>query len=149
MNAHHFRKIRKLAGSAVLALLLASCVSQTPADRIEKNPLLFDSLPVDQKLMVQQGRICNGMSPEAVFLAWGHPNTPPVECQTTGSKTERWVYRAYESVPVMTTGFGFGYGPYGCYGACYPQMDTAFVPYDAAYVEFTDGKVTSWQRRRP
>ena len=149
MNAHHFRNMRKLAGSVVLALLMVSCVSQTPADRIEKNPLIFNSLPVDQKLMVQQGRICNGMSQDAVFLAWGHPNTPPVEGESAGSRTERWVYRAYESVPVMTTGVGFGYGPYGCHSVCYPQMETAFIPYDAAYVEFTNGKVTSWQRRQP
>lgn len=148
MNAHQLGKIGRLAICASLAVVLSCCVSSTPADRITENPLLYNILPAEQQLMVQQGKICNGMTPDAVFLAWGQPNTPPVEGESNGHKIVRWVYRDYEAVPVMTGGFGYGYGPFGCYGSCYPQMDTAYLPYDAAFVEFTDGKVTSWQRRQ-
>ena len=148
MNAHCSVKMRRFAIGASLAVMLVSCVAPTPAERITENPLMYGSLPAKQQLLVQNGQICNGMTPDAVYLAWGNPNTPPVVGESNGRKIERWVYRGYEPVPVMTVGGGFCHGPFGCYGATYPQMDTAYLPYDAAFVEFTDGKVTSWQSRQ-
>lgn len=54
---------------------LVSCSVITPADRIRENPAMYQNLPSEQQTLVQQGRICNGMNQDAVFLAWGCPMT--------------------------------------------------------------------------
>lgn len=118
----------------------------TPAERIAENPVVFNTLPPNQKVLVQQGRICNGMTPDAVLLAWGPSDLPPVLGEKNGHKIERWVYRDYESVMVVPNMPPCVYGPCGWADPFYPTTGTAFIPRDVAYVEFTDGKVSSWER---
>ena len=142
-------RIKLLAG-LVLAFGMASCVSYTPADRIAENPVLYQSLPPEQQVLVQQGKICNGMSPKAVLLAWGKPNTPPIVGEKDGHRIERWIYKSYEPVSVVSFGAGYGYyGPRGWYDPFYSNFGTAYVPENAASVEFVNGKVDSWEARRP
>src|SRR5207237_350895 len=53
------------------ALFLSGC--STVSTRIDSHRAAFDSLPPDQRALVSQGKIGGGMSPEAVFIAWGQP----------------------------------------------------------------------------
>lgn len=78
------------------ALSLASCVS-TPASRIQKNPALFNSLPPSQKTLVESGQIAEGMSPPAVFLAWGDPSAV-AEGNLNGKSATRWIYSSLQPV---------------------------------------------------
>ena len=142
--------VRKLSATlglcAVVSCFLGSCAAPTPADRIAENPVIFNSLPTKQQVLVQQGQICNGMTPDAVLLAWGAPDTAPIIGEKNNHKTERWVYRSYEPVTVVADA---PCGPYGWYGYCdsfCSNTGTAFIPQDVAFVEFTDGKVSSWAR---
>ena len=64
-----FRAVQALAVSAA-AFVLGSCQTTTPAERIEQNPLLFRQLSPEQKMMVQQGKICEGMTKDAVSALW-------------------------------------------------------------------------------
>jgi len=140
-------KVIGLVAGTVLALSLASCQSVTPANRIAANPQVFQSLPAQQKSLVQQGHICEGMSPEAVFLAWGYPNVAPFVGQKDGKTIVRWVYSQMEPVMVTPNWAGPYWGPYGWYDPAYYGSSTAFVPRNTAYVTFENNKVVSWGSR--
>lgn len=141
-------KVYGLTAAAALVLSLASCQSATPATRIAENPVMFRSLPQEQQVMVQQGRISEGMSQDAVFLAWGLPNNAPYEGQKDGKRITRWVYTYQE--PVMTTSSAIGpayWGPYGWYEpAFYGGVGTVYIPRTAATVLFENNKVVSWEK---
>ncbi len=129
------------------ALLLASCHVATPASRIEQHPQLFASLPEAEKALVQQGRIRAGMSADAVYLAWGYPNSQPFVGEKNGRRMERWVYTRMEPV-MVTPGWDEGFwGPDGHYRSRM-GMDTAYVPRNTAEVVFEDGRVVSWETRQ-
>lgn len=110
---------------------------------------MFSHLPVQQQALVQQGKISEGMSEDAVFLAWGRPDSPPMIGQVNGKKIARWVYKGYEPVTVMNNNPFPAWGPYGWYGYGWPMASTAYIPRNVAYVEFVDGKVTSWASSKP
>lgn len=134
--------------TALAALVLTGCQTVTPATRIQENPVMFRALSPEQQLMVQQGRICEGMSKDAVFLAWGNPNSAPLTGEKNGQRYERWVYTYSRPVPVDSFGGGWygdpwcrhGWGPYG-------GMNVAYVPEVGATVTFENGKVTAWERK--
>lgn len=134
---------------AVLAfvLLLGGCQSATPATRIASNPVLFQSLSTAQQSLVSKGEICEGMTPEAVFLAWGYPNSAPYEGQKNGKKITRWVYNYMEPVFVNDDWRGPYWGPYGRYEPYYMGPSTVYIPRNAATVLFENGKVVSWESR--
>lgn len=130
----------------MLTMLLVSCQTPTPASRIEENPAMFTNLPAEQQPLVRQGRLCEGMNPDAVFLAWGEPNSPVMEIHRDGRNVTRWVYSSYEPVTVMNAGFYSYCGPYGGYPFAAPSISTSYVPRNVAWVEFVNGKVTAWSR---
>lgn len=146
------------AGLCLATVLgLSSCVSSIES-RITKNPQLFEKLSTNDRSLVSRGEIREGMTKEAVFLAWGR-----ADYVSTGSEhgvtLEKWGYTG--SHPVYTSsymvgfgpgfyrgryGYGYGYGglwdPYwGGYG---PSI--AYVPYQAARVEFRNGRVIRFMR---
>ncbi len=138
-----------LAGLAVaaVALLFSACQSPTPQTRIQENPAMYQSLsPADQAL-VSQGRIQEGMSPQAVFLAWGAPNSQPYVGQKGKTRVERWVYTRLQPVTVMNNWPGPYWGRYGWYYDMGP--DTAYIPRTTATVTFENEKVVSWEALRP
>lgn len=131
---------------SVCVLLLLSCQSSTPISRIEANPVLFRALPPEQQQLVQQGRICEGMNKDAVFLAWGFPASSPACGEKNGKAYERWVYTYPRAV--FADSFGGWYDPWGrrAWGA-YPSAHVLYVPEIGAEVTFQDGKVTAWERK--
>lgn len=134
-----------LTAAALMSIALSSCQTVTPETRIAENSAMFAQLSPEHKALVQQGRICEGMDSQAVFLAWGMPETQPTVGQQNGKYTERWVYESYEPVTVFNGG-PYGYwGPYGYYGGGM-GTSTAFIPKQVAWVEFTNGKVTAWSK---
>ena len=124
-------------------LALSSCQSSTPATRIAAHPAMFSSLPVAQQSLVKQGRLAEGMSRDAVFLAWGKPNSVPYQAYRDGKNIERWYYKGYDPVIVMNDDPMLPF-----YGGYYPYYSTStmFVPYTTAYVEFVNGRLKSWAR---
>lgn len=131
-----------------ISLCLESCQITTPASRIDKNPLIFRTLSPEHQLLVQQGRICEGMSKDAVFLAWGNPNTPPVTGQQEGKSYEKWVYSVYQPVMVDTIGAGTGCWHHGHWYGGGMSTSTAMVPQEVAWVVFQNNTVTAWESRR-
>lgn len=128
---------------------LVSCSVITPADRIRENPAMYQNLPSEQQTLVQQGRICNGMNQDAVFLAWGMPNDRPLVGQDGKADFEKWVYTRMRPVMVDRPYWGGFYGP-GYWGPYWGGgWDTAYVPEVCATVTFENGRVTEWERRAP
>ncbi len=130
----------------LICAVIVSCTIVTPMTRIKENPAMYQALSSDYKILVQQGRICNGMSKEAVFLAWGMPDRRPMVGQIGNSGFEKWVYTRTRPVMVERPYLGGFYGP-GYWGPYWGGgWDTAYVPEVCATVTFEEGKVTSWER---
>ena len=87
------------------------------------------------------------MSQDAVFLAWGMPNSRPLMGQKGKTSFEKWVYNRMRPVMVERS------YPIGFYGPGYRvpywggSWDTAYVPEVYATVTFEKGKVTDWECR--
>ena len=140
---------------ALSVLLLVACAPSTPQSRIEANRVAYDGLSERQKTLVQQGRIEEGMPPQAVYIAWGRPSRD-FSGQDGKVATRTWEYAG--SQPVYTTHYygGFGYGRYGGWapyrgGRYYgygvsPQV--TYIPYRKATVWFRNDRVSKWERVR-
>jgi hypothetical protein len=102
-----------IPGIAVTALVLASC--STTETRISGHPEIYQSLSPKDQALVSQGQIRDGMSPNAVWLAWGSPDRKIVG-NMRGRSTETWVYVHYTTYsypypyPFYGPGYGWGYG---------------------------------------
>lgn len=157
---------RRLIFQALIALTLTVILTgcTTVSSRIQERPEAYQSLsPADQAL-VQQGKIREGMSRDAVYIAWGAPNeTAPG--RNSGRMVETWIYFAttsgnyhgpfYYGYPY---GYGVGFGFYGGRrGRLYrhsfydPFYDPFFysrvslVRYPERIVSFQNGRVISFQ----
>ncbi len=145
---------------AAAALLLSSCVSPIQR-RVSAFPGMYSELSEKEKEAVQMGQVREGMSRDAVYLAWGNP-TRIMTGKREGKSFERWGYVAYQQVVAPGYGYGYGYG-YGAgigvgywggrhhrgYGGFYEPFyyggpAVAYVPTDGRHVEFVGGKVTSY-----
>jgi len=139
------------------AIMLASCVPSTPQARIAQSPQMFTNLSSKHKALVEQGQISRGMTPDAVYLAWGTPSNTLLG-SFKGQESELWDYVA--SRPVYTSNFfgGFGHGGYrGNHGRGYGRYsavgfglgpEISYVPSRMATVWFLSHRVDSWERQR-
>ncbi|MDO5470952.1 MAG: hypothetical protein Q4F38_06585 [Akkermansia sp.] len=140
-----------MAAVVLSGLSLSSCQSSTPASRIAAHPAMFSALPPAQQSLVRQGRLAEGMSRDAVFLAWGKPNGAPYQAYRNGKNIERWYYKGYQPITVMNDGLyppfydGYGWGAY----TPYYSSSTMFVPRNVAYAEFINGKLKAWAQNLP
>jgi hypothetical protein len=101
------------------ALLLSSCA--TPANRIADHPEIYNRLNNTDRALVAEGKIREGMSKDAVFLAWGSPQQTSV-ANVRGKPADTWVYMGYtDAYPRYPGPYGFGYG-FGYGGAAYPVV---------------------------
>ena len=87
-------------------MLLSSCVSPIER-RVSSFPGMYSKLNEDEKKAVQMGQVREGMSRDAVYLAWGNP-TRIMTGKREGKAYERWGYMAYQ--PVVMDGYGVGMG---------------------------------------
>lgn len=132
------------------ALSVVSCSLPSPQNRIADNGGMYSKLTPEHRQLVSQGNIEEGMSKDAVYLAWGAPDKI-FQGEKNGIDKERWVYT--RSRPVHTTTLGLGYGTYPRYrrwgydGCVYHGVpDTVYVPERVAMVEFINDVVDSWER---
>jgi len=154
---------------AVGGLFLAGCA--TIESRISDHPDIYNALSPRDQALVRQGRIREGMSMNAVWLAWGSPEQKGYG-RMRGRSTETWIYRAYyNEYDPYYGGWGYGYGyPYrglaggavftgrhgGQYIALYdPFYDPFFYPrfrqvsYPYKTVTFERGRVVAFQGFTP
>lgn len=133
--------------AGLATLLIVSCAPSTPAARIQANPAVFENLSPAHRELVRQGRLENGMSPDAVYIAWGRPAR-----EFTGSEqgvsTRRWDYADTQAVFTDNT---FGPGRASSWGG-YHRYDfttqVTHIPYRRASVWFHNDRVTGWEQSR-
>lgn len=150
------------------ALFFTGCA--TPEQRISDHPEIFQTLsPRDQEL-VKAGKIREGMSPDAVWVAWGTPDQKATGV-ARGRPVETWIYNEYT---YANAPYPYPYGPYG-YGGYFggriafhshgrhrfaiigdPFFDPfyySYIPPRVAYpsktVTFQNGRVVSIQVMTP
>ena len=142
------------------AILLTACATNPAEQRVKKFPERFAGLSQKEKDLVLRGEVTEGMSQDAVFLAWGRPGRVMAGSRN-GRGSERWAY--FSTVPVSTFSVGYGgYGPHPFYSAygVHPAYGYGYgpgwgfgngvdyVPYIERTVEFTNGRVVAWERNR-
>jgi hypothetical protein len=146
------------------ALILPGC--STTETRISDHPEIFQTLsPRDQEL-VKVGKIREGMSQNAVWIAWGTPDQKATGV-AHGRPVETWIYNEYT---YANAPYPYPYGPFG-YGGYFggrvifhrhgahqfaiigdPFFDPFFysyipprVAYPSKTVTFSNGRVISIQ----
>ncbi len=142
----------------LLFLLLGACATNPAEQRIRKHPDLSAPPPNREKDLVRRGEVAEGMSRDAVFLAWGRPGRV-MSGSRDGRGRERWAY--FHTAPVSSVSFGYGsFGPHPFYSSfgVHPAYGYGYgpgwgygsgidyVPYLDRSVEFANGKVVAWER---
>jgi len=143
---------------------VTSCTSVPPPQkRITKNPALYQTLTPEERRLVSQGKIREGMTSSAVLLAWGKPDQV-VAGSERGKAAETWLYTVLRPQPVGGLGFSYGFGYPGfahpAFGMGYPGFgwgpglgygnfgNVVYAEEPRARVRFENGRVVSWQARR-
>lgn len=117
MNPSSDRLRRLFRGGASLALgalvLLGAAACSTPQTRAQKKSATFSALSKASQRLVLGGAVEAGMSQEAVFIAWGEPDSVDRQSAKSG-ETETWIYErqltqfaplgAYEDRLIARTG---------------------------------------------
>jgi hypothetical protein len=158
------------ACAAATAFFLGGC--STTETRISERPQVFQSLSPNDQALVRQGRIREGMTQDAVYIAWGAPNQRGFG-SGGGRPIETWIYNSTTSGDFYPPYVGYGYGGYGAYafrggfhrhhgghfrggvgffgGGYYPFYDPFYyrgseiISYPERTVSFRNGRVIAYQ----
>lgn len=117
-----------------LSLAFTSCT--TVETRIQEKQAAFNSMSPRDRALVQQGKIHEGMSQDAVYIAWGPPSQR-IPGRYRGAIVETWVYDAtaagdYPGPFYYGSGYGYGLG-YGFYGGYRSRFRRGPFFYDPFY----------------
>ena len=104
--------LKPLSVLAAVFLLAGCSTAQVIQKRIAKYPELFEQLGENHRLLVQEGRIAEGMNKNAVFLAWGPPEHV-AQGSKEGKTVETWTYGGGYRYGGPRVNIGYGYGGYG------------------------------------
>ncbi len=133
-----FHRGALMLGIAATAWIFTGCA--TTAARISNNPEMYQRLSPSDQALVSQGQIRPGMTPDAVWLAWGTPDQK-IPGNARGRPTETWVYLRYETPP--SYGAPYYYGPF----------DWSYIPpkfiYPLKGVTFSKGRVVFFRYLAP
>jgi hypothetical protein len=145
-------QLTRLIALGLAALGLSSCAAPTPQSRIAHHLAEFESLPPAVQAKVQQGKLAEGMTAEAVKLAWGRPDRVN-RIERTGQLRERWTYTSLSPVFIHQLGIGYGSFGHGCRRSHFDDASWGpsieYVPTVAQRVEFLNGRVVEWEVRNP
>lgn len=111
------------------AMIFSGCA--TPGGRISQHPEMYQSLSPRDQALVSQGQIRQGMTMDAVWLAWGTADQK-IPANVRGRPAETWVYLRYETPQ--------SYGPH-----YYGPFDWSYIPpkfiYPIRAATFSNGTV--------
>ncbi len=141
--------MRIVVSTAVVCLALFAAGCSTVDSRIKQNPAAYANLSASEQALVRQGRIDEGMSPEAVYLAWGSPGET-ARGSVKGRRFEEWRYFVYNQEPVTNLGIGIASVPVATPEGLYfvdRGVDLGYVTQQrlSRRVVFEQRKVVSWE----
>ncbi|GAB4241177.1 MAG: hypothetical protein OHK005_03960 [Candidatus Methylacidiphilales bacterium] len=141
--------MKKIAGLSAGVIALAFVVlfsgCSTPQTRAREKEAAFASLKPAQQQLVLQGKIEEGMSPEAVYIALGRP-ARVTEARLERRSLTRWIYGRTSTQYLPSYRFRSVVLPNGqIYLAPVYQPDTVTTWVDTFAVIFEKGKVIGWE----
>ena len=89
MRRLHPTSLRVLTAAAVI-LLAAGC--ETPRTRARLHPGVFAKLSAADQRLALAGKVRDGMTPQAVYIAWGDPDEKRAAADGK-EPAESWLYR--------------------------------------------------------
>lgn len=120
---------------AVLLLVAGCATTSTIQSREQERAAAYAAFPPATKKLVNQGRIAVGMTPDAVYIAWGKPDEVLQSGDKHGVRTI-WVYRG---AVLEETRYWVG--------RRFPHLKFDYEPqtYVRAEIIFADGVLKSWR----
>jgi hypothetical protein len=143
MQKRHY-SVKLCCFGLLCAFFVAGCATSTVETRKKERAAAFSGLPSEQQELVSQGMIRVGMSPDAVYIAWGPPSEV-LEQETPQGHTTTWIYHGqwaqeyrywtFREVPHRGTMF------------LERVLETDYYPrsYIQAEIVFQKGVVMSWR----
>jgi hypothetical protein len=134
---------------AVIILFNSCAGPATPAARAAQSPALLAGLPPAHREAALGGRIVTGMSPEAVTIAMGRPDSV-LHGRVAGTPAETWRYTTLRS---MHTDYYarprvlYDGRRYRTMAPGIVDMSPQLVPEVSDLVHFRNGRVVSWKSR--
>lgn len=124
--------------------LLVGCAG--PEHRISRNPGMFAALPPEHQSLVRQGMVVEGMSMDAVYLAWGSPDRYR-ESFADGNKRVTWLYLGYQTEVLPGYSWMSYDDPYCHYRHRYPIYDPVYVnvPYLYRTATFEGDRLVAYE----
>jgi hypothetical protein len=152
MKSGCFKMLALVVLGIVAAFGLTSCETASPATRAQQNPGVLESLSAEDRDLVLKGTIAEGMSKDAVLIAWGRPDRV-TSGSAGGRATETWSYTSMRPIYRPHYGLGLGYGSYGHHGYrhrhFYPSasfgMGPDYIPVTSSVVRFRGNRVIAWE----
>ncbi len=147
----------------VILLTLAGC--DTPASRARVHHGAFGKLSAGDRRLVLAGKVRAGMNPDAVYIAWGEPDTKEAVPGCKDDITEVWSYRRQltlksamnsfdawlpgnsvfgRTVPLTVNG-GLGFGGVGNEGVTLYQPHLLISDDTIKRAEFERGELTKYE----
>ncbi|MGF1677990.1 MAG: hypothetical protein ACFCUX_02225 [Candidatus Methylacidiphilales bacterium] len=127
----------------ISSLLIVSC--STPQKRAEEKSTAFAALSQEEQRLVLEGRIREGMNPDAVYIALGRP-AKEREARMGGRNHVHWIYSRMISREVPAFRREYYRGSDGrLYGQTYydPYYESYVV--DTFRVIFENNRVVGWE----
>lgn len=118
----------------LLTVLLAGCATSSIESRRRERATGYAALSPEFKALVDQGQIRRGMTPDAVYIAWGKPAQILQQEDQRGHVTF-WLYH----------GGWMEENRYWTRYSRYPVTDYEPRTYVSAEITFMDGVVASWR----
>src|SRR5687767_11302134 len=87
----HQKGMRFPALLVVLVALVTGCATSTVETRKQERYSAYSNLPVEERSLIDQGKIQIGMPMDAVYIAWGKP-AQVLEQQTPTGAIVTWLY---------------------------------------------------------
>ena len=116
----------------LVVALLAGCASSTIQSRKQQRYAAYQALSPDLQALVDKGQIKTGMTPDAVFIAWGSPDQVS-EGENEAGHTTTWTWYGSYLQDMQTVGWRRVY------------YSSSIVNYIRATVLFANGTVKQWQ----
>lgn len=133
-----------LAGLGFAILLLGTGCS-TPETRAREKEVAFANLAPAQQALVLQGKIEEGLTPDAVYIAMGRPSRI-TEARLERRSLTRWIYGRTQTDYLPNYRFRSVLLPNGqIYLAPVYQPDAITTWIDTFAVIFEKGKVIGWE----
>ena len=145
-------RVKSILAIILGALAVGGCATQsTIPSRIRERPEAYSALTPMMRAAVDAGRLMEGMSRDAVFMAWGKPSET-VQVDGAGGPFEMWVYLGtgwrQRSFPTYYY-YPNPYRPFPNLVPSVPLYETVRTAYRYAKAEvtFCQGVVQKWSVR--